>query len=202
MSKILLFLFLSVCLYFNYITFADNIHIIDRSENGFKIYRTGAPKNKKEMKELCNHYKIEEIYVLSGNAEDYENTYKEECPNLKVIYNEEQDATVPLSSSFLMEFDEWVNEAQIYGKTIAIRCNCGCHRTGRLAAYYQMKYKDFTPEQAISKMNKYDKWHTILKLYLSSFIYPSLDDQVYALYDYILNKPCSTIPDACVISEY
>ena len=45
------------------------------------------------MKKFCE-LGIEEIMVLSGNAEQFEVRHKEACPNLKVIYNEKQKAKI------------------------------------------------------------------------------------------------------------
>lgn len=167
---------------------ANNLHLIDTDpQTGFAIYRTGEP-SKKEIKELCK-LGITEIAVLSGNAKDVEMKYASACPTLKVVYNVKQDADVPVTEKFLNDFDTWVTESHKAGKKIAFRCSCGCHRTGRLAAYYQMKYQGMTAKQAIDVMNDLGKW---------MWFHPELKPQVLALNDYIHGKSCSTKQKYCV----
>lgn len=168
--------------------FAKNLHLIqENNETGFAIYRTGKP-NYWDMKKFCE-LGIEEIMVLSGNAEQFEGRHKEACPNLKVIYNEKQKAKIPLTRSFLNFFDNWVQEAQAKGKKIAFRCNCGCHRTGRLAAYYQMKYQGLSAKDAKILMKKHGKWMVFFR-----FLYPQVD----ALNNFIKDEECSTYDNYCV----
>ena len=168
----------------------NNLHLIEADQRtGFAIYRTGKP-DKGDMIELCA-LGVEEIMVLSGNAEDHEYRFSDSCPNLKVIYNEEQDSSVPVNAEFLNFFDEWVSYAKEEGKKIAIRCNCGCHRTGRLAAYYQMKHQNATLEDATAIFFEYGKW----------MWYPPLNrikHQITAYYDFIHGYPCSTEEKYCV----
>ncbi len=165
-----------------------NLHVIDEDpETGFAIYRTSKPDSE-GMRELCNKG-ITEIMVMSGNASEYEDFYSSDCPNLKVTYNKQMKAKVPMSASFLKEFDAWVEDAQKNGKKIAFRCNCGCHRTGRLAAYYQMKYQRLSAIDAKIIMKKHGKF---------MFLFPYLKPQVDALKDYIMGRECSTKQKYCV----
>lgn len=169
--------------------FATNLHLIDKDNStGFAIYRTSKPKKIRDMKELCR-LGVEEIAVLSGNADDYEEMNREGCPNLKVVYNEKQSAKIAISKSFLDWFDSWVEEARRTGKKIAFRCNCGCHRTGRLAAYYQMKYQGLTSTDAKILMKKHGKW---------MFLHKGLWPQVTAMEDYIEGRKCTTRQKFCV----
>lgn len=171
--------------------YAWNLHQIDSStSNGYALYRYGLP-GRWGVKELCNKG-IEEVLVLSGNAQEQEWKYKSKCPNLKVIYNAKQEVERPLSAEFLQFFDQWVMKAKMTGKKIAFRCNCGCHRTGRLAAYYQMKYQEIQAPMAITIMNK---------LGYFMFMYPQLPAQVLALNDFIFNRPCSQAKEFCVIDD-
>lgn len=180
--------FLVISLFLVSSVFAKNLHLIEESANGFAIYRTGKPKKLKEMKKLCK-LGIEEIMVLSGNAQEYEEEHREGCPSLKVIYNQRQKAKIPVTKDFLEFFDNWVDEARKSGKKIAFRCNCGCHRTGRLAAYYQMKYQGLTAKDAKIIMKKHGKY---------MFLFPFLRPQVDALQDYIFGRECSVDEEYCV----
>ncbi len=166
---------------------ANNLHLIESRANGFALYRTGAP-DKKEVKELCD-LGIQEIMVLSGDAEKHELKYQDECPTLKVIYNEKQSDDIALTKGFLNDFDTWVTDAQATGKKIAFRCVCGCHRTGRLAAYYQMKYQNITSVDAIAVMNKHGK---------VMFLHQALKPQVRAMQDHLQGRACSQEEKYCL----
>jgi protein-tyrosine phosphatase len=146
---------------------ARNLHLIEDLPNGFAIYRSGKPD-----REGVAEYRalgIQEIAVLSGNADDHELKYAEEHPALVVVYDEKQNPKRPPDPAFLDWFDAWVEEARREGRKIAFRCNCGCHRTGRLAAYYQMKWQNLTHEDAVILMNKHGR---------RMRFYPGLKDQV------------------------
>ena len=183
MIKMLLFLLFSFCAFAG-----NNTHLIDEeSESGYAIYRVSKPSFK-DMKKFCD-LGIEEMVVLSGNADSYEVKNQAGCPSLKVVYNEKQSSKIPLTSSFLEWFDNWVAEAKRVGKKIAFRCNCGCHRTGRLAAYYQMKFQNLTAADAKAILKKHGKY-----MFLFRHLYP----QVYALKDYIKGVDCSQKSKYCV----
>ena len=157
-----------------------NLHLIDQAANGFAIYRSGAP-DQGAFKEWCR-LGVSEVMVLSGNAGAYEEAWGADCPDLQVVYNEEQDASTPLTVGFLRSFDQWVTHAQAQGKKILFRCDCGCHRTGRLAAYYEMKYMGYSEAAAEQDMLEYGK---------DMDGYPELFAQVQALAEYLQGQPCS-----------
>jgi protein-tyrosine phosphatase len=169
---------------------AKNLHLIDEdTQSGFAIYRMGAP-GASDMRELCT-LGVEEVLVLSGDAKKHEEKYAKECPSLKVILEVKQNPDKPVTAEFLETFDKWVQSSQNSGKKIAFRCSCGCHRTGRLAAYYQMKYQHITSTDAIAIMMKHGKW---------MFLHPSLDNQVHAMEQYIKGTAC-TEGKYCVRTE-
>lgn len=185
---ILVFLFL---ISFSCLADVDRLIKIDSMENGFEIYRMGIPENKKGFQEVCDSG-ISEMIVLSGDADKAENKWANICPGLKVIYDFKQSAKEPLTTEFISYFDGVVKEAREKGKKIGFRCDAGSHRTGRLAAYYKMKYNSFTAEEAIEEMLEVGK-------YMKFF--PGLDNQVMALNDYINNRACSEKKKYCVIGE-
>ena len=78
---------------------ARNLHLIEELPNGFAIYRSGKPDREgvAEYRELG----IQEIAVLSGNADDHELKYAEEHPDLVVVYDEKQNAKRPPEPAFL-----------------------------------------------------------------------------------------------------
>jgi protein-tyrosine phosphatase len=170
--------------------FGENQHLIEKLPNGFHIYRSGVPSNAdlKEYEKLG----IREIAVLSGDANRHELKNTDLAPGLTVVYDHEQDAGVPLTVSFLERFDQWVEDAHSNGEIIAFRCKCGCHRTGRLAAYYQMKYQNLTVDDAWVLLDKYGR---------NMWLHGNLKYQIRALKDYINEQPCSQDPKHCVIDD-
>ena len=166
---------------------ADNLHLIDQRPNGFRIYRSGAP-SRADIQEWCRRG-IRDVMVLSGEAASREGAFHGECPGLRVIYNEAQNAAVPLTKRFLRRFDDWVRKSRAQGKKILFRCYCGCHRTGRLAAYYEMKFMGYTYRQARQHMYRFGQ---------NMDAYPYLFKQVRALQDYIHGRPCSRPKAYCV----
>lgn len=168
----------------------NNLHLIDDNPKGFELYRSGKP-GPQEMKEYCD-LGITEMVDLSGTAHKYEDKMSHICPRLKVIYSEKQSDIVPLSAEFLSSFDRWVMRAKKRGIKIIFRCSCGCHRTGRLAAYYQMKYQGLTSDDAIAVMDEHGK---------HMFLHPHLYPQVRALEDYIFGRKCSQRWYYCVTRD-
>ena len=129
---------------------------------------------------------------LAGTAKDHELKFEKEgiCPNIQILYSEKQDPNKPVSEDFLKFFDDQVARAKKDGVGLLFRCTTGSHRTGRLAAYYQMKYKDMEPEQAIEDMNKCGVMMPVFE--------NALVPQVYALHDYCQAQPCSQKNGYCV----
>jgi hypothetical protein len=166
----------------------QNLHRIDsHPRTGFALYRASEP-DAADIIRFCE-LGITEMMVLSGNGELDHQLAQIYCPSLKVVYNVKTSARTPLTSEFLDAFDSWVMRAQTSGKRIAFRCFCGCHRTGRLAAYYQMRFMGADSQTAIQDMM--DKGKVM-------FLYPGLDNQVRALEDYVAGRDCSENRRFCV----
>jgi len=170
--------------------FGKNLHLIDQLSNGFKLYRSGEP-SEADLREY-ERLGIKELAVLSGDANSYEKKNMAMVPGLTVVYDQKQDADVPVTMSFLKWFDQWVEDARSKGKAIAFRCQCGCHRTGRLAAYYQMKYQNLTMDDAWVLLDEYGK---------NMWLHGNLKKQITSLKDYIHGRPCSQEPKHCVIDD-
>jgi hypothetical protein len=170
----------------------DNTHLIDQDPaTGFEIWRSSKPNKASDFKKLCASG-VREMMVLDGTGSIDEAMAAKYCPGFKVVFNVNQSTKTPLTAEFLAKFDQWVTSSRVAGKKIAFRCNCGCHRTGRLAAYYQMKYQGLSPSQAIDQMYKYGKY---------MFLFPYLKPQVRALGDFVASKPCSQGSSYCVTTE-
>ncbi len=188
--KFLRMLLMINCVTFSGLLFAkiNNFHEIETDDNGFAMYRYGQP-SREGVRELCDKG-VQEVMVLSGNAKDHEFKYQDECPGLKVIYNIKQSSTTPVTKEFLETFDKWVADSKEQGKKIAFRCACGCHRTGRLAAYYQMKYQHVSLEDALLLMKKHGKY---------MFLMPHLIPQVKDMHDYLAGLPCAQKEKHCIV---
>jgi hypothetical protein len=177
----------------------NNIHQIDGPAPGknaamaFRVYRSGVP-DKATFAKWCGEYKIARVIDMAGTANNNELKFQKEgvCPDIKIVYSQKQDPTKPVTEEFLKFFDDEIAKAKKDGVGILFRCTTGSHRTGRLAAYYQMKYQGYDAEKAIGDMNKNG---VMMPLYEATLV-----DQVYDLQDYINNKPCSR-PKACVIKK-
>jgi hypothetical protein len=165
----------------------NNLHLVEELPNGYALYRAGKP-DRDDVAAYCR-LGIQEIAVLAGNAGTHEERFRDACPSLAVVYDESQDTDVPLDVAFLDWFDAWVQTARREGRRIAVRCNCGCHRTGRLVAYYQMRYQNLTLEDALAVMFERGKrW----------WLHGEIEPQVRALADHLAGRPCGQEPRYCV----
>lgn len=143
------------------------------------IYRSSQPGND-DIQELCN-LGIRNIISLNGADSDLDIS---KCDGMKIIYNEKQSAKTPVSASFLNFFDDAVKEGNLL-----FHCSVGSHRTGRLAAFFRMKYNGWSSKRAIKEMKKVGKY---------MWAFPMLDNQVRAMNDFILNKKCSEKEKYCI----
>lgn len=159
--------------------FSVNLHLIDSADNGFQLFRSGYPTDE-DFDEWCR-LGISEILILSERLSPAEKAYQTRCPSIKVINALLQDAKTPVSRSFLDKFDKWVQGARKHGKKILFRCECGCHRTGRLAAYYEMRYMNRPFDDALANLYRYGK-------HMHDFKY--LKEQIQALQDFKNSTPC------------
>jgi hypothetical protein len=154
MPRFLIYFFILVGLLVTDV-FADNLHLMDYRDNGFMLFRSGIP-SEDDFKEWCD-LGITEVMVLSGDAFEREEVLQHHCPELNVVFDIRQEHREPLSASFLQKFDQWIEGGQRKGKKLLFRCHCGCHRTGRLAAYYEMKYLDKPFDKVIEHLNRYGR---------------------------------------------
>jgi protein-tyrosine phosphatase len=161
--------------------------VAEDSSTGFALYRSGR-LSPADLGVLCS-LGVEEILVLDGEGMERECLFqKEVCPGLRVRYNHAQEEDEPASIDFLQAFDAWIEEAQADGRKVAFRCRHGWPRTGRLAAYYRMRFEGASATQAIEEMQRIGSmmWR-----------HPTLDPQVEAYADLISNRPCSTDARNC-----
>jgi hypothetical protein len=187
-KNILISLALGVLAAFSGCGSANRASSLDTSENGFAVYRSGQPEAK-DIEEWCK-LGVTKVFALNGQAGRYAQAMGEFCGGKATVeYNIEQDPDNAVTKDFLEKFDGSVAGAKASGEKILFHCYCGCHRTGRLAAYYRMKYQQWPAEKAIEEM---------LGIGKDMDNHPSLPEQVRAMEDYILNRPCSQKAEYCI----
>lgn len=161
--------------------------VAEDPESGFAIYRSGR-LSPAELSDLCA-LGVEEIVVLDGRGAERECSFRgATCPGLRVRYDVAQDEDRPVSAEFLLAFGSWVDEARADGRKVAFRCRLGSHRTGRLAAFYRMRFEGVAAADAIDEM---------LAIGQVMWLHPSLDQQVMAYGDLIAGRPCSGPNEHC-----
>ena len=165
--------------------------ILEDPTSGFALYRSGR-LSPTDLGFLCE-IGVEEILVLDGDGENRECAFQDKlCPGLTVRYNHAQNPDSPVTIDFLDAFDAWIADARTQGKKVAFRCRHGWHRTGRLAAYYRLRFEGASLEGVQQEM------HRIGHL---MWLHPTLDDQVAAYADLLAGRPCSVDPENCPVEE-
>lgn len=171
---------------------SEPLRLVDSdSDTGFAIYRSGRLSSA-DLELLCG-IGVEEILVLDGEGAERECQYKlAACPGLRVRYDMAQDEDRPVSVEFLQAFDTWIEEARANGTKVALRCRHGWHRTGRLIAYYRMRFEGVPAAEAIREMQNIG--HMMWR-------HPTLNPQVEAYEDLIAGRPCSSDPASCPLEQ-
>ncbi len=177
----------------------NNLHRIDGpkpdpgGQRSFRLYRSAAP-SRETFSKWCSEYGIERVIVMDGTASTRELKFQREgvCEDIQVVYNVNQGLT-PVSDGFLEWFDKEVESAKNDKAGLLFRCKTGSHRTGRLAAYYQMKYQGVSLEDALAVMDHKGK---MMEFWNMIFV-----PQVVAIDDYIQGKPCSQTGASCVVMD-
>jgi hypothetical protein len=165
--------------------------VAEEPATGFALYRSGRLSST-DLGALCS-LGVEEILVLDGEGSARECLFQKTiCPGLQVRYDHAQEEDSPVSIDFLEAFDAWIEEARAQGKKVAFRCRHGWHRTGRLAAYYQLRFEAASADEATREMQRIGRmmWR-----------HPSLGPQVEAYADLVDGRPCSTHPENCPLIE-
>jgi hypothetical protein len=157
------------------------------AETDFAIYRSGR-LGAYRLRELCEAG-VEEIVVMDGTAQARECRLRNPvCPGLRVRYNEAQDPRSPVSRDFLEAFSAWVEESRASGKKIAFRCRHGWHRTGRVGAFYRMRFQGWSLLAARDEMEEVGRF---------MWTYPGLQTQLDAIADYLATGDCRSRAGAC-----
>lgn len=176
----------------------NNLHQIEGPDSlpapptpAFRLYRSGVP-SRKTFEQWCSQYDIQRVIVLSGDAKSHEREYQADglCPEIEVLYDIKQTYSDPVTDGFLTYLDAEIERARADGVGLLFRCQTGSHRTGRAAAWVQMKYQGIPVDEAIDTMTH--------KGVLMWALNPKLIPQVRAMDDYLHGRECSQPPKACV----
>ena len=165
--------------------------VAEDPSTGFALYRSGRLTTA-DLGVLCG-LGVEEILVLDGEGDDRECLFRKTvCPDMRIRYDYAQEEDQPVSINFLEAFDDWIEDARANGRKVAFRCRHGWHRTGRLAAYYRIRFEGASATEAAREMRQIGRmmWR-----------HPTLDPQVEAYADIVAGRPCSTDPAHCPVSE-
>lgn len=166
----------------------DRLHQID-SDGAYSIYRSGQP-DEDNVEEICE-LGVKKVFALNGEGRKYAEALRSKCPGAEVVYDLVQVPGISVGREFLEQFDAAVAEARAAGQGILFHCSCGCHRTGRLAAYYRMKYQGWTSDAAIEEM---------MEIGDDMDQHPYLPAQVKAMEEFIQGKPCTQPAEYCFSS--
>lgn len=165
--------------------------VAEDPSTGFVLYRSGR-LSPADLGVLCG-LGVEEILVLDGEGGERECVLRKTvCPDLRVRYDSAQEEDRPVSADFLEAFDAWIEEARAEGRKVAFRCRHGWHRTGRLAAYYRMRFEGASAAEATREMQRIG--HMMWR-------HPTLDPQVEAYADLLGGRPCVEGPESCPSGE-
>lgn len=164
---------------------ASDPSIVDEDlHSGFVLYRSGRLA-KEDLAALCARG-LRELIVLDGSASERECRWRDQiCPDLRIRYDHEQDARQAVEEEFLEAFDRWIGWAQQQGWPVAIRCTHGWHRTGRLAAWYRIRFLGWSLEDAGDEMMRRGQ-------FMSRF--PELVPQVAAMSELAAGEECTGDP--------
>jgi hypothetical protein len=168
----------------------DRLTELDSAPNGYVMYRSAQP-DASDAEEICKRG-VRKVFALNGEGRKYAERLKEVCPDAEIVYDIPQNPDAAVPRDFLDLFDRSVEEAKAAGQAVLFHCSCGCHRTGRLAAYYRMKYQNWSAEAAIDEMKTLGK---------DMDQHPSLSSQIRALEDLIGGRGCTQPAEFCVGSS-
>ena len=165
--------------------------VAEDPSTGFALYRSGRLSGA-DLGVLCG-LGVEEILVLDGEGGERECVFSTTvCPDLRVRYDHAQEEDRPVAADFLEAFDAWIEEARAEGRKVAFRCRHGWHRTGRLAAYYRMRFEGASAAEATREMQEIG--HMMWR-------HPTLDPQVEAYADLLAGRPYASEPESCPTDE-
>ncbi len=129
---------------------AGNLECIggDCRGRGYAVYRSSNP-GPAEWSAVCGDWKTDFVVLNDDRWQKREERYRKHCPNGTVVYAASQSTSRYLDRAFLAFFDQVIARARAEGRKVLFHCKLGVHRTGRLAAYYELKHEGRSLDQAL-----------------------------------------------------
>ena len=121
---------------------------------GYAVYRSSEP-GPPEWKAACGAWKTDFVVLDDDGWQQRDRAYKRHCPNGSVVYAKSQSVATNLDTDFLSFFDRVILRARSEGRKVLIHCRLGTHRTGRLAAYYGLKFEGWTLARALEDFEEH-----------------------------------------------
>jgi len=116
---------------------------------GFAVYRSSNP-GQAEWSAVCGDWKTDFVVLNDDRWQKREERYGKRCPNSTVVYARSQSISRGLDRDFLVFFDQIIARARAEGRKVLFHCTLGVHRTGRLAAYYELKHEGWSLDRALT----------------------------------------------------
>ena len=121
---------------------------------GFAVYRSSNPGSA-EWSAVCGDWKTDFVVLNDDRWQEREERYRKYCPNGTVVYARSQSISRGLEPDFLAFFDQVIARARAEGRKVLFHCKLGVHRTGRLAAYYELKHEGWSLERALEDFDEH-----------------------------------------------
>jgi len=121
---------------------------------GFAVYRSSNPGSA-EWSAVCGDWKTDFVVLNDDRWQEREERYRKYCPNGTVVYARSQSISRGLEPDFLAFFDQVIARARAEGRKVLFHCKLGVHRTGRLAAYYELKHESWSLERALDDFDEH-----------------------------------------------
>jgi len=135
---------------------ANNLECIggDCHGPGYAVYRSSEP-GPQEWKAVCGTWKTDFVVLDDDSWQKRDRVYKRQCPNGTVVYAKSQSVAANLDTDFLAFFDQVIARARSEGRKVLLHCRLGTHRTGRLAAYYGLKFEGWALARALEDFDEH-----------------------------------------------
>jgi len=115
---------------------------------GYAVYRSSDPGGG-EWRAVCGEWKTDFVVLDDDRWQRREENYRKHCPHGAVVYAGSQRTSRSLDRDFLAFFDQVIARARAEGRKVLFHCKLGVHRTGRLAAYYELKHEGWSLDRAL-----------------------------------------------------
>ena len=121
---------------------------------GYAVYRSSNP-GPAEWKAVCGNWRTDFVVLNDDRWQERDERYRKQCPNASVVYAKAQATSRSLDHDFLDFFDQVIARARAENRKVLFHCKLGVHRTGRLAAYYELKHEGWSLDRALQNFEEH-----------------------------------------------